>query len=137
MAAVSGTCGLVPIPGLNAVVDIALILKTVNFYKTQLGLPEENSYEFNKLTKKTQEKVRKFCVTGAVQIGNVVRTYDAKSAIASQVINFIPLIGPVIAGSISFSSTYGFLKCCLNDMEEAAIEFLDILNEKVANDIKQ
>ena len=137
LAAVSGTCGLLPIPGFNTVVDIALIRKTVNFYKTQLGLPEENSYEFSKLTTKTQKKIREFCVTSAVQIGNVVGTYGVKSAIASEVTHLIPLIGSLVAGSISFSSTYFFLNCCLNDMEEAAIEFLDILNEKVSNDIEQ
>ena len=134
VASASGFGALVPVPGLSVALDIALLTSEVNFYKSQLGLPQENSYEFRKLTPEIQEKVQKFCLTSAVQIGQLLAAYTASAAV-EEVTRYIPLVGSFIAGSISFSSTKYFLHGCLNELEETALNYLDEINAKITDDI--
>ena len=134
VAGASGVGAVVPLPGLSVALDLALLAKEVNFYKSQLGLPEENSYDFCKLTPEIQEKVRKFCSTSAVQIGQLMAAYTASSTV-EEFTRYIPFVGSVIAGSISFTSTYSFLHGCLDELEETAMNFLDLVNERVADDM--
>ena len=134
VAGASGFGALVPVPGLSVALDLALLTKEVNLYKSQLGLPEENSYEFRKLTPEIQKKVQRFCLTSAVQIGQLVAAYTASAAV-EEVTRYIPLVGSFIAGSISFTSTHYFLNACLNELEETALNCLDTINAKVADDM--
>jgi hypothetical protein len=105
----------------------------MNFYKSQLSLPEENSYEFKRMTPENQEKVRKFCVTSAIQMANLLAAYAASSAV-EEATRYIPIVGSLIAGSISFSSTYYFLHECLKELEETAMVFLDATSTRVVDD---
>ena len=134
VAACSGAGGVIPVPGLSVAIDIGLLLNETRFYKSQLGLPDQNSDEFKMMTPEMQEKIRKFCVTSGVQIATLITAYGASSTV-EEFARFIPFVGSVIAGSISFSSTFYFLQCCLNDMEETALEFLKGLNSKLADDM--
>ena len=133
VAAISAAGAVVPLPGVSIVVDLTILTKEMNFYKSQLGLPDENSYEFKTLTPENQEKVRKFCVTSAIQIANLLEAYAASSAV-EEATRYIPIVGSLIAGSISFSSTYYFLHECLKDLEETAMVFLDATSTRVVDD---
>ena len=115
---------MVPLPGLSIAVDLPLIASEVNFYKSQLGLPDENSHEFNMLTPSHQEKVRQLCFTSATQLATIMATY-ATSSTVEEFARFVPVIGSAIAGGISFCSTYSFLRNCVSQMENVALEFLD------------
>ena len=106
----------------------------MNFYKSQLGLFKEDSDEFQRMSPINQEKVRKFCLTSAVQIGQLLKCYTASSAV-EEFTRYIPLLGSAIAGSISFSSTYYFLHQCLNELEKIALDLLDEINANVGDDI--
>ena len=66
----------------------------------------------------------RFCLTSAVQIGNLLATYAA-SGTAEEYTRFIPLVGTFIAGSLSFSTTYFLLDKWLNELEETALKILD------------
>jgi hypothetical protein len=134
VAAASGAGAVVPLPGFSAALDLALLTKEVNMYKSQLGLPEETSYEFRRMTPEIQAKVSKFCLTSTVQIAKLVKFYISSSAV-EEFTRYIPLVGFAIAGGISFSSTYCFLKGCLNELERTALEFLDEINTKVGDDM--
>ena len=57
VATASAADAMVPIPGLSVAVDIGLMIKKITFFRTQLGLPEEESAEFANLQVDTQEKV--------------------------------------------------------------------------------
>ena len=133
VASASAAAACVPLPGLNVAVDLALLTNEVSFYKSQLGLPDEESHEFQKMTPANQEKVRKFCVTSAVQMASFLATYAAGSA-AEEFARFIPFVGLVIAGGISFSSTYYFLHQCLNELEGTALSFLDEMTTRTVDD---
>ena len=103
--------------------DLALLAAELNFYKSQLGLPEENSSQFQRMSKENQEKFRKFCGIGVSEIAHLLTAYTASST-AEEFSRFIPLLGIAVAGSISFASTYNFLQQCLNDLEKTALDYL-------------
>jgi hypothetical protein len=86
------------------------------------------------MSSEIQEKVRKFCLTSAVQIANLLKFYTASSAV-EEFTRYIPFVGCAIAGGISFSSTYYFLQGCLNELERTALEFLDEINSRVGDDM--
>ena len=125
VAALSALGAAIPLPGFSFAVDVLLLTKEVNFYRSKLGLPKENSYEFRRMTPENQEKIRKFCLTSAIQTTSLVAAYTASSAL-EETTRYIPCVGSLIAGSISFSSTYSFLHQCLSELEETAMAFLDI-----------
>jgi uncharacterized protein (DUF697 family) len=106
----------------------------VNFYKSQLGIPDENSQEFRGLTQQTKEKILKFCLRSAIQFGSLFAVYIA-SATAEEFVRFIPLVGSAIAASLSFVSTFCFLKASLKELEETALKILDEINTRFVDNI--
>jgi hypothetical protein len=133
IASASAAAAEVPLPGLNVAVDLVLLTNEVSFYKSQLGLPDENSYEFKKMTPENQEKVRTFCVTSALQMASFLGTYTAGSTV-EEFARFIPFVGLAIAGGISFSSTYYFLDRCLKELEGTALDFVDEMTSRTVDD---
>ena len=119
VASASAAAALVPIPGLSFGVDAALILWELNFYRSQLGLPEEGSDEFATLPFTTQEKVRKVCLTTVAQLSGFLAVYTTEAALEDAT-RFIPFIGLAIASGMSFTTTYFVLKKLLKNVEEAA-----------------
>ena len=128
-AAVAG----VPLPGLSITFDVAVILREINLYKSQLGIPNENSTEFQGMTSEMKAKILKYCVTTALEVSHLLTPYAASSA-AEEFVRFIPIVGSVIAGSISFCATYWFLDRCLTEIEEAAFDFLHKTMGRVADE---
>ncbi|CAB4038819.1 interferon-inducible GTPase 5-like, partial [Paramuricea clavata] len=130
VAAVSAAAAVIPLPGLSIVVDFRLLTYVVDFYKSQLSLPEEASYEFQKMSKENKEIILKFYFTNAVELAKIF-TLVAFNSAAEEAARFIPFVGSAIAGSISFSSTYYFLSHCLSELEKTASNLLDETNTKV------
>ena len=123
VASASAAAAVVPIPGLSVAVDIGLIMNEISFYRSQLGLPEEGSAEFAKLTVINQEKVRKICLTTTAQVSGFLAAYATEAAI-EEFSRFIPLVGLAIAGGMSFATTYYGLTHCLEKVEESALSVL-------------
>jgi hypothetical protein len=134
VAATSALGGVIPIPGVSLAVDLSIITSEIKFYKSRIGLPEENSGEFQKMSSETQEKVRKYYWTSATEIATLLTTYGVGSAAVEEGSRFIPLVGSAIAGGISFSSTYYFLQQYLNELEKTALYFLDEITTEVDKD---
>ena len=131
VAGASGVGAVLPVPGVSVALDLALITKEVNFYKSQLGLPEEGSKVFYGLSPGMKARIQKFCTTRAVELGKRLGTYAAGST-AEEFARYIPILGSAIAGSISFSTTYYVLHRCLNELEQTAMDFLDEIKAKAA-----
>ena len=108
------------------------MIKEITFYRTQLGLPEEGSDEFANLHVNTQDDVRKVCLTTATQLSGFLAAYAAEAS-AEEFTRFIPLIGLVIAGGMSFATTYYGLQHCLEEVEKVALTVLDEAAQKSAN----
>ena len=134
VAAASGAGAVVPVPGLSVAIDLALLTKEINMQKSQLGLPEETSNEFQRMTPEIQAKINKFSLTSTGQIVNLLKLYAASSAF-EEFTRYIPFVGPAIAGSISCTSTYYLLHGCLKELEGAAFDFLDEINSRVGDDM--
>ena len=132
IATLSLTGAIYPVPGLSVAADITLITSEMELYKSQLGLPEENSPKFQRMTEENQAKVRKFYITS---VTNHLASFVACSAV-EEVARYIPILGSAIAGSISFSTTYRFLHRSLDDFERAAMDYLDVINIRVADDLE-
>ena len=134
VASASAAAAMVPIPGLSVAVDIALMIKEITFYRTQLGLPEEGSAEFANLQVNTQEKVRRMCLTTAAQVTGFLTAYAAEASV-EEFARFVPLLGLAIAGGMSFATTYYALKHCLEKVEEAALSVLVEAARNSADDL--
>jgi hypothetical protein len=116
-------------------VDVARFTKEINFYKSQLGLPDENSCEFRGMSQEKQVNMREVCSTSTNRIGSLLQSYanTCSNSSNTEFARYIPFIGSVIAGSVAFVSTYRSLKHCLNEMEETALAFLDDMKTRVAD----
>ena len=143
VAATSAAVAAIPLPGVSIVADFALIMYEVNLYKSQLGLPKEKSKKFQKMSKEDQETILKFCFTTIAELVRCIQRHAAysqakryaASTAVEEFVRYIPFIGSVIAGSISFGSTYYFLWQCLNELEKTALNLLDETNTKVGKDM--
>ena len=129
VALTSGAAAGIPLPGLPFAVDRVLILRELSLYKTQLGLPKIGSDEFAKLHLATKEKV----LTTEAQLTAFLAP-NSPSAAVSGFTRYIPVVGPAIAGSVSFGATYYALSNLLTKVEEAAKIVLKEVAEKTAAD---
>ena len=133
VAAASAAVAVVPVPGLSFAVDLALITREISFYRSQLGLPEADTPEFFKLKFDMRKSIRKFCFTSAAQLSGFLAAYVSQSAL-EEASRYIPIVGLVIAGSMSFSSTYYFLRHCLEELEKTAVEVIKEFEQQALND---
>ena len=136
IAALSLGVGVIPVPGLSTAADITLLTLEMKLYRSQLGLPEENSPKFLRMTVENQAKIRKFCITTAAEVAKGMESY-AKSSAVEEVARYIPIAGIAIAGSISFYTTYYFLRDSLDELEKTAMDYLDKVNTKVGKDLRK
>ena len=116
--------------------DIKLLTREIKLYRSQLGLPEENSPEFQRMTVENQARFRQFCTTSAALVAERLISYAASSAV-EEVARYIPIVGIAIAGSISFYTTYYFLRDSLDELEKTAMDYLDKVNTKVGKDLRK
>ena len=136
IAALSLGGAVIPVPGLSIVADITFLTLEMKLYRSQLGLPEKNSPKFLRMTVENQAKVRKFCITTAAEFAKRLNSY-AKSSAVEEVARYIPIVGILMAGSISFYTTYYFLRDSLDELEKTAMDYLDEVNTKVGDDLRK
>ena len=136
IATLSLGVGVIPVPGLSIAADIKLLTREMELYRFQLGLPEENSPEFQTMTVENQAKFRQFCTTSAALVAERLISYAASSAV-EEVARYIPIVGIAIAGSISFGTTYYFLRDSLDELEKTGMDYLDKVNTKVGKDLRK
>ena len=131
VASASAAVAVVPIPGLSIAVDLVLIRNEISFYRSQLGLPEEGSEIFAKLSDGTQKEVKAILatMTSALHIAGLL-SISATEQGAEEVARTIPFVGCLVAGVMSWAATYYFLKNTLKKMEKVA---LLVLKEAVDN----
>ena len=105
----------------------------MKFYKSQFGLPEENSAEFKRMTRESQEIMRKSCLSASIQILNRLAVNVASNT-AEEFIRYIPVVGGVMAGGLSYATTSRFLHQYLEEMEGVALALLDEMNIRSRED---
>ena len=126
VATASAVAATVPLPGASVAADIALIKREIDFYKSQLGLPDEGSNSFSLLSFNTQSEIKALSSTlgTAMRIGGLVAAYSTESVV-EEFARYIPFIGIAIASSLSYGATYYFLWKWLGQLEEIALKVLE------------
>ena len=120
VASFSAVAAFFPIPGLSIAVDIPLILNEFALYRSQLALPEKGTADFEKLHVTTQDAVAKISITTAAQLAAYLSVFATESAV-EEAVSYIPILGSMIASTISFTTTYAALQKCLKTVEETAL----------------
>ena len=133
VASFSAVAAFFPIPGLSIAVDIPLILNEFALYRSQLDLPEKRTADFEKLQVTTQEAVGKLSITTAAQLVAYLTVFVTESA-ADEAVSYIPILGSVIASTMSFTTTYTALQKCLKAVEETALLVLKEAAIEAANE---
>ena len=106
------------IPMLFVDVDAALVSNEVREYKAQLGIPEEGSERFGRLSPVTQKK---FLDLNIKLANSIQLASEAAAEGFARFARYIPLVGPVIAGA----STYALLRDSLKEIEEVSLAVLE------------
>ena len=136
VATESAAAAMVPLPGLSLAVDAVLILRELNLYRSQLGLPEVGSDEFTKLRSATKEKVLQVGLTTAAQLSKYLEPYAAEAAVEEATRFYLPYIGWAIASGMSFGATYYALYKLLGAVEDAALSVLREAHEKTSAELE-
>ena len=126
VAAASTAVATAPIPGFSFAFDIALVLNEVKEYIVQLGIPKKGSGKFSVLSVATQGDVTRIYVNFAT-ISGIAKMFgqEATENVAEELARFIPIVGSVIAGGVSFAGTYFILRHSLKKIEEVALAVLE------------
>ena len=117
---------LIPVTGVTALaasmlfvdVDAALVSNEVRKYKAQLGIPEEGSERFGRLSPVTQKK---FLDLNIKLANSIQLASEATAKGLARFARYIPLVGPVIVGA----STYALLRDSLKEIEEVSLAVLE------------
>ena len=133
VATLSAAVAFFPIPGLSIAVDIPLILNEFALYRSQLALPEKGTADFEKLHVTTQAAVAKISITTAAQLAAYLSVFATESAV-EEAVSYIPILGSVIASTMSFTTTYTALQQCLKAVEETALLVLKEAAIEAANE---
>ena len=136
VATASAAAAMVPLPGLSLAVDAVLILRELNFYRSQLGLPEVGSDEFTNLRSATKEKVLQVGLTTAAQLSEFLKPYAAEAAVEEATRLYLPYLGWAIASGMSFGATYYALYKLLGAVEDAALSVLREAHEKTSAELE-
>jgi len=123
-AGISAANGVNPIPGVDISVDISILLLLFKSIKDSFGLNDiaiqKDKYKvFAPLAKSISEYLTK---EGVLLL---IKKYATEQTL-KQFGKYIPLVGPVIAGSIGFAVTLSVGKSYLNDCYELAKGILEI-----------
>ena len=135
VATASAAAAIIPVPGLSIVVDSALILKEISFYRSQLCLPSLESSDFLKLSVATQGRIRDVSIQSTAQLFAFLAPYALESGI-EEYVRYVPLIGSALAGGLSFAATFAALRGCLQKVEEASLAVIKESAEKGSEDLK-
>lgn len=125
VASLSAAIAVVPVPGVSILADLVLIHKEVSFYISQLGVPVTGTSVFELLSDKTKRDVTSIWSTMSTvpKIKELMKVFATEQTI-EEFTRFIPFVGYLAAGAMSFVGTYYFLKQCLKNIESVALQVL-------------
>ena len=132
IAGLSGAAGAAPVPGLSIPVDIFLIVSEIKEYNAQLGIPVEGSKIFEALSLITRKEISKI----QLQLISIEKCFSlfgtevAAGLVMEEATRFIPIVGLVIAGTVSFGRTLLFLRTYLKKFEKIALKVLEEAGQK-------
>ncbi|XP_060688331.1 uncharacterized protein LOC132820326 [Hemiscyllium ocellatum] len=127
-AIVSGTLGLVPVPGLSFACDIAILIGALVHFRMYLGLDDASlerlANRVRKPVKNLKAVVKTPLVGGEITVDKVsrisLRLAVVSFSILETIIYFVPVLGSIFGAGSSFLMTYKLLSVGLEDLTECA-----------------
>ncbi|XP_027713989.1 interferon-inducible GTPase 5-like [Vombatus ursinus] len=126
-ALVSGVIQALPVPGLAAAYDDALLIRSLRGYHRSFGLDDDSLARLAEQVGKQAGDLRSVIrspLATEVSPEAVLRMYaqssDGAMRVARAFEKGIPVFGTLVAGGISFGTVYTMLQGCLNEMAEDA-----------------
>ncbi|XP_010621556.1 interferon-inducible GTPase 5 isoform X1 [Fukomys damarensis] len=126
-ALVSGVIQALPVPGLAAAYDDALLIRSLRGYHRSFGLDDDSLAKLAEQVGKQAGDLRSVIrspLANEVSPEMVLRLYSQSSDGAMRVARAfergIPVFGTLVAGGISFGTVYTMLQGCLNELAEDA-----------------
>ncbi|XP_059841464.1 interferon-inducible GTPase 5-like [Hypanus sabinus] len=129
LSAVSGSIGVVPIPGLSLACDLALIITGILYIRMTLGLDEASLSKLAQRVGISVEDLKKGTehnwVFGEITREQVVLLMQRSTVamvltIAEPFLDFVPIIGSIFGATSSFGVTLMMLNSSLDAMVETA-----------------
>ncbi|XP_060579711.1 T-cell-specific guanine nucleotide triphosphate-binding protein 2-like [Ruditapes philippinarum] len=133
---ISAVTSAIPVPVINAAVDLVLMLEEVNFYRDQFGLTQDAinrsaqmlgmSEEELRMDLKMKEILIDYTVKGLMTVCQAIVITEAVEEVAKFM---IPILGSAAAGAISYKSTHYWLTKILEGLYQDALE----INKKLSD----
>ncbi|XP_073714537.1 interferon-inducible GTPase 5 [Misgurnus anguillicaudatus] len=132
VALVSGGAATVPVPGLPIAVDLSILAYEIGKYCSVFGLDEKSLKNLCEQSGQSMETLQalitsvwyKGYLTGSLLNEMRDATLLVSEDAVERVLSFIPIIGSVVAGGLSFTTVYSILNKALNEMAEDATKVL-------------
>ncbi|XP_060595184.1 interferon-inducible GTPase 5-like [Ruditapes philippinarum] len=138
LSLISAVAGAAPIPGVGLCVDVAIIIKEVNFYREQFGLTDNDIKKTAEILRFQEEELKKefdmeTFLENCTKKGIIALCrYFAVSYSSAEIAKYaIPLLGSIINGTISYRTTSYCLTTILDDIYKASVK----VSEKMSSDI--
>ncbi|NP_001307352.1 immunity-related GTPase family, f1 [Danio rerio] len=128
VAFLSACVALFPLPGLSISADIAIIAEELRKYYSAFGLDDPSLQKLCERSGKTVEELKslmKSPLHHGINPSSILTLLGAASVLISEdavelLVSFIPIIGSVVAGGLSYLTVSGMLKKALNEIAEDA-----------------
>ncbi|KAL1279711.1 hypothetical protein QQF64_014311 [Cirrhinus molitorella] len=126
VALLSAMVAAVPVPGLSIAVDAALIAKELRKYYSAFGLDDPSLQKLCRTSGKTLQEVKSLMKSPfhqGISTTSVLTVLGATAILISEdvvelCVSFIPIIGSVVAGGMSYLTVSKMLKKALNDIAD-------------------
>ncbi|XP_030649194.1 interferon-inducible GTPase 5-like [Chanos chanos] len=137
VALLSAGAAAVPVPGLSIAVDVGILVKEIERYTTAFSFDEESLKRASARSGRSLEEIREVLKSPLMKgmsihalvmmlLGSAVLVAEET---AERVLSFIPILGSLAAGTLSFVTVRHMLQKCLNEMAEDAETLLKMTFE--------
>ncbi|ROL45822.1 Interferon-inducible GTPase 5 [Anabarilius grahami] len=128
VALLSACVAVIPLPGLSIAADIAIIADELRKYYSVFGLDDPSLQKLCERSGKTVEELKslmKSPLHQGINTSSILTLLGAASLFISEdavelLVSFIPIIGSLVAGGLSYLTVSGMLKRALNDIADDA-----------------
>ncbi|XP_058608647.1 immunity-related GTPase family, f1 isoform X1 [Onychostoma macrolepis] len=128
VAFLSACVAAIPLPGLSIAADIAIIADELRKYYCAFGLDDPSLQKLCERSGKTVEELKslmKSPLHQGINPSSVLTLLGAASLLISEdavelLVSFIPIVGTLVAGGLSYLTVSRMLKRALNDIAEDA-----------------
>uniref|UniRef100_A0A8C4YNX1 Interferon-inducible GTPase 5-like n=2 Tax=Gopherus evgoodei TaxID=1825980 RepID=A0A8C4YNX1_9SAUR len=146
VALLSCAIGALPVPGLSLICDVAILIFHMKHYCLAFGLDEESltrlAKQIDKPVAELKSAIRNSPLASAITkefiLSLLSRSLCGALMVVELILNFVPGLGSLAGGGISFATTYYMLQSFLDDTAEDAQNILTkALEPRAEESIKQ